>query len=352
MFITRRQLRNIIRENIVTDTLRQATKSAGGEGAPERDPEEVKNMIAASSQDAYGLYDALVGVGTDEAAVRAILKKRNQNLKELSQEYDKLMKHIKRESSGGLVRWLAADDMNAESEAVRNAVLGEWRLAKDFKPSKSIYEKIRKHEAAVPYVYDDGGTMSKEYAKKLYGKIIDSPAMQSVINAWPKDRIQIPVTDMKSLKRYATIGVGHLIKDEAEFNLYKEFTLKNITTDKEGNKIDQEENDLSNKLMSKDEIMELFYEDVDNHTTWKKDITQPITQSMFDSMTSIAFNSGAEEGRPIYAVIKLINNKKYSAAKEKIKSLATTSKGEVVAALVTRRKEESDLFGSQGLTIA
>ena len=49
MFITRRQLRNIIRENIVTDTLRQATKSAGGEGAPERDPEEVKNVKVGSA---------------------------------------------------------------------------------------------------------------------------------------------------------------------------------------------------------------------------------------------------------------------------------------------------------------
>ena len=59
-------------------------------------------MIAASSQDAYGLYDALVGVGTDETAVQAILKKRSQNLKELSQEYDKLMKYLKKEEDKSL----------------------------------------------------------------------------------------------------------------------------------------------------------------------------------------------------------------------------------------------------------
>ena len=72
---------------------------------------------------------------------------------------------------------------------------------------------------------------------------------------------------------------------------------------------------------------------------------------MFDSLTSIAFNSGAERGRPVYTIIKLINSKKYSAAKEKIKSVAITSKGEVVDTLVTRRKEESELFGNQGLAV-
>ena len=124
-------------------------------------------MIAASSQDAYDLYDALVGLGTDEAAVRAILKKRNQNLKELSQEYDKLMKHIKRESDGGLVNWLRDDDMDAEAEEVRDAILGKWRLAKDFKPSESFYKKIIAHEGTVPYVYDDDSKMVKSKAKAL-----------------------------------------------------------------------------------------------------------------------------------------------------------------------------------------
>ena len=52
--------------------------------------------------------------------------------------------------------------------------------------------------------------------------------------------------------------MGHLIKDEAEFNRYKEFTLKNITTDENGEKIDQSQKDLSNKLMSEEEMMELF----------------------------------------------------------------------------------------------
>ena len=103
--------------------------------------------------------------------------------------------------------------------------------------------------------------------------------------------------------------------------------------------------------MSEDEMMELFYEDVEAHTIWKNDVTEPITQSMFDSLTSIAFNSGAARGRPVYTIIKLINSKKYSAAKEKIKSVAITSKGEVVDTLVTRRKEESELFGNQGLTV-
>ncbi|HIF14822.1 MAG TPA: hypothetical protein EYQ86_05690 [Bacteroidetes bacterium] len=352
MFITKTQLRKIIKENLkleILDTVRQGAKVLGVDASIERDPDEVKKMVAASSQDAYELYDAMKGVGTDEKAITDILTKRAENLKLLSQEFGKLIKFLGEEDD--LATWLLDDEMEAESKTVKYAILGNWRLAKDFEPSNAIHQEIYKHEAAVPYVYDDGGTTGKEYAKKLYGKIIDSNEIQKVVKAWPVGRIQTPVTDMKSLKRYATIGVGHLIENESELKEFEQYILKNIITDDKGEPINQDETDLSSQLMSKEEIWDLFQEDVKEHTGWKDDVTEKITQSMFDAMTSIAFNSGWENNRPIYHIIRLINNQKYKAAASAIKTLATTSKGEEVDALVARRKSESEKFGEEGLAV-
>jgi len=233
----------------------------------------------------------------------------------------------------------------------------EWKSAKDLSPSKKCFDDIFKHESPVPYVYDDKLAMSEATAYKKYGEIIKTPVIQEIIKKrWPVGKMPYPVTSMQSLKGRATIGVGHLIEDQSEFEEFKEYTLFNITHDKDGKPIDQKQFSSANSsvsmqdyLMSKEEVFDLFKKDVIEHTQFKDRIKKPITQAMFDSLTSLAFNSGWEKNRPIQVLINLINQGKYVAAKEKIKTLATTSGGEQMEGIVKRRKEESELFGSQGL---
>jgi len=235
----------------------------------------------------------------------------------------------------------------AFKKGVENA-LGPWRSATLFTPSENLYSSLMKHEAAVPYVYDDGGTTSVRYAKKKYGPIIDSYRLAPVIAAWPSGRIQTPVVDMENLRGFATIGIGHLIEDQAEFEKYRKYTLANIVgIDSEtGERSGRPLPEMSSMMMSELEMRLLFKRDVDEHTAWKTDITQNITQNMFDALTSIAFNSGYKKGSPVYSIIRLINNRKYKSAAEKIKTIATKSKGQELDALITRRANESELFAS------
>ena len=101
--------------------------------------------------------------------------------------------------------------------------------------------------------------------------------------------------------------------------------------------------------MPDEEMKELFKKDVDIHTQFKSRIKEKITQSMFDALTSIAYNSGWEQKRPIQKIINLINKKQFKVAQSQIKNLAVTSQGKVMQGLVNRRKEESSLFGKDGI---
>ena len=239
-----------------------------------------------------------------------------------------------------------------------------WGEASSMQPSAECYKDLFKHEGPVPYVYDDGRKMSEGSAYKTYGNIIKQPKMQHIIKKrWPVGKMPYPVSDFKESKGYPTIGAGHLIKDAAEFEKFKEYTLKSITTDSDGKPIDQKAfNNASSSitieayLLSDDDIMNLFKQDVDLHTQFKTRITQPITQEMFDALTSIAFNAGWEAKHPkkgykmpIQYIIELINKKKYKSAQQKILTTATTSKGKNSDGLVARRKDEAEKFGKGGI---
>ena len=237
----------------------------------------------------------------------------------------------------------------------------KWHDAKGMKPTQQCYDDILKHESAVPYIYDDGRKMSERTAYKLYGEIIKEPVIQKIIKTkWPVGKMPFPpvsFTDRAKSGSFPTIGVGHLIKSEDEFKKFKEYTLKSITTGGDGKPIDQKSFNkasssvtMQSYLMPESEIVDLFNKDVDDHTQFKSRITEPITQEMFDALTSIAFNAGWEENRPIQYLINLINKKKYKAAQTKILTTAITSAGEKKEALVNRRKEESKKFGEGGLS--
>ena len=113
-------------------------------------------------------------------------------------------------------------------------------------------------------------------------------------------------------------------------------------------------------LMPNSAILKLFKEDVEIHTQFKDRIAQPITQEMFDALTSIAFNAGWEEKHPehgykmpIQYIIELINKKQYEKAQKRILITATSSGSKKnVKGLVSRRKDEAQKFGEGGLSPA
>ena len=71
-----------------------------------------------TSFDAIELYDAMKGLGTDEETVRKVLRKRQNDLGKL---YDEFNSYAGGEgSSDDLVDWLAGDGMPEESKSVED----------------------------------------------------------------------------------------------------------------------------------------------------------------------------------------------------------------------------------------
>jgi len=232
-----------------------------------------------------------------------------------------------------------------EDEEVKDLNLSN---AANLKPSQECYNSIWKHESPVPYIYDDGRKMSEDTAFKRYGNIVKGSVLQNIIkNKWPAGKMPYPSNSFEKNTGYPTIGAGHLIKNASEFETFKDYTLDSIAS--EENRKANSSVPLQEFLMSDEEMKELFKKDVDIHTQFKSRIKEKITQSMFDALTSIAYNSGWEQTKPIQKLINLINKKQFKSAQDQIKNLAVTSKGEVMQGLVSRRKEESTLFGKDGI---
>ena len=238
----------------------------------------------------------------------------------------------------------------AAGAATKGLQKGMFKDPSSLKPSQECYDSIWKHESPVPYVYDDGKKMSEASALKKYGNIVNGPILQNIIkNKWPAGKMPFPSNSFEGNTGFPTIGAGHLIKTASEFESFKDYTLAGITSD--FNVRANSSIPLEDFLMSEEDMKDLFEKDVDTHTQFKSRIKEKITQSMFDALTSLAFNSGWEKNRPIQKVINLINFKKYKAAQEAIKNLAITSKGEVMQGLVNRRKEETEMFGKEGVSL-
>jgi hypothetical protein len=106
MKISRQRLRQIVKEE------KARLNELFGMGGPSDE-----ELIAASSQDAFDLYDAMKGMGTDEDAIRDILTKRSEDLSTLTSEYDQLIAAAEEEED--LATWLEDDGMDEEAELVR-----------------------------------------------------------------------------------------------------------------------------------------------------------------------------------------------------------------------------------------
>lgn len=165
--------------------------------------------------------------------------------------------------------------------------------------SPSALQTLRRLEGAVPYVYDDGD------------------------GTWPKRKITSYAT-----KGHATIGVGHLIKpDEREY--FQRY--------------------MGGPTMPEHEMLALLGKDVQAHAfPLRAKIQIPITQAMWDALVLQAFNTGPNT-RAIKSAIERINEKDWQGAQAALANGAKTSKGKTLAALVSRRAEEAQLFLQEGI---
>ena len=143
------------------------------------------------------------------------------------------------------------------------------------------------------------------------------------------DRTGKKVASYSQVSGYPTIGVGHLIRD-SERDKYSKYLV-------------------GSKKMSKKEVMSLLSIDVERfEKSMRPKIKQPITQSMWNALVSLAFNAGAGS----YAVrnaINAINIKDYDGAAKAILNGPTTSKGRKLEGLVKRRRAEAMMFLEDGL---
>jgi len=136
------------------------------------------------------------------------------------------------------------------------------------------------------------------------------------------------VSSYSQVKGYPTIGVGHLIKDR-ERSQFAQFLG-------------------GRKKMTKNQVFRLFKHDMPKYyKPIAKRITAPITQSMFDALVSLGYNTGTNS-KSLKASIAAINKKDYEQAAQEILNGPTTSKGRQLRGLVKRRKREAKLFLSEG----
>ena len=128
---------------------------------------------------------------------------------------------------------------------------------------------------------------------------------------------------------YPTIGIGHLIKSQENKDRFRRYLG-------DGDR------------MTREEVADLLTEDLPKYEKpIQEKVTRPITQAMFDSLTSLAFNIGPGGGA-LKKAINAINEGKWEEASEAIRKGPTYSKGRQLSGLVKRRNEEADWFLAGG----
>lgn len=156
--------------------------------------------------------------------------------------------------------------------------------------SKEGLKKLKAHEGSRATVYDD--------------------ATGSSISSW-------------SCKGFATIGVGHLVKDNEKtaFSKY-----------------------LKPGKMSDTEIEKLLLSDlVGRISALNKKITVKVSQGQFDALLSMGFNTGFGN-KSFLKAVALTNEGRKQDASRQIASGPKTSKGKELAGLVRRRNEEAEWY--------
>ena len=126
-----------------------------------------------------------------------------------------------------------------------------------------------------------------------------------------------------------TIGIGHAIQSDKDREKFAPYLR-------------------GGKIMSESEMYDLLRTDLAKYVQPAKTrIKVPITQAMFDSLTSYAYNLGVKSNY-LTRTIDKINEKDYEGAAAVIRSGPFTSDGEFMQGLKNRRNAEADWFMMQG----
>ena len=182
---------------------------------------------------------------------------------------------------------------SSRSDSSDDLIKGERKDAKTMSISAAGLQRIKKEEGYRDQVYDD-------------------------------DPSQDIISSYEQAVGYPTIGVGHLVykagsKDErAKYEKYL------------GGK----------EKMTPAQVDELLATDIDNHTKWKNDITEPITQNMFDALADFAFNAGNSAPKQD-GILAAINKGDFKGAAAILK---TARGGGAGGSHASRRREEAELF--------
>lgn len=175
-----------------------------------------------------------------------------------------------------------------------------------FKLSQIGRDTLKSHEGIVPYVYDD------------------------------KRGARYKPTSWSDFQGYPTIGMGRLIQP-SEFARFTPY--------------------LNGNRMSDSDLAVLIEDTIRPRETQLNKLVgdAPITQSMFDALFSLMYNTGAGNSSFKAAIRALTQRDEkgnwapdYVAAQAAIANGPVTSKGQVLAGLVRRRKEEALRFVEDG----
>lgn len=247
----------------------------------------------------------------------------------------------------------------------------EGAKSKDWKPAhlykrvtNEMKEEIWDLESPIPYVYDDRANwVDRSQFIRLFprgGKEIwdHDEEFAKVRNKFGRT-VPRPAKTFLGCRGTPTIGTGHALQTESEFDQYSQYNIFKIheINERANGEIGTAElvKELGTVLMKEEELKPLFEKDLIEHMQFKDRIKKPITQSMFDALTSFAFNAGWEEKnekgetRPIQFIINNINKGRYARARDLMRIIARTTGGEFSDSLDKRRQWESTRFGEDGL---
>jgi len=144
------------------------------------------------------------------------------------------------------------------------------------------------------------------------------------------DRTNRVISRFSQAKGYPTIGVGHRIYPK-EQKAYAKYLSRN-------------------RKLTGYQVKELLRNDVkkfENRLN-KRIGNTPVTQSMWDALVSLSFNTGSNSSSIIKASSSIVA-KDYKGAAKAILNGPVKSKGKVITSLVKRRKSETILFMKDGL---
>jgi len=221
---------------------------------------------------------------------------------------------LSEESSSGDVmeRLQSASSPDAQSAVSSSSLIGA-RLPSEMETSEDGMLRLRGAEGYRAYVYDDFGVGEDKRARVSTFAFFDKKKEK-------QERVGNP-----------TIGFGHLIRERERDRFSK--------------------NLLGGTPMTETEAMSLFLEDVRKHESWKSDINVPLSQIMFDALSSYAFNTGPA-GPKRDGIIGELNKvddsgnpaPDYEGAADAIRGGARTSGGIALSGLAKRRDREADEF--------